>query len=194
MALLTPDEVALRLPKLGAASSDDTARLTAIIAAFGEAIARRCGYPPATVGASPTMESASYTRYLTGRGGRDLTLEPWPVTAIASITDDTTRDFTDASYLVAASDYTLVDGDRGLVVLKSTSTHGAWSCGVRRAIKAVFTAGFVTVPPALKELAIRACIAAWHRKPADDKYEDADFFPPAVEAGLGQFLLPGAVC
>ncbi|WP_230685362.1 hypothetical protein, partial [Streptococcus pneumoniae] len=87
------------------------------------------GYPPASASATPTMESTSYTLYLTGTGGRDLYLPIRPTTAVASVYDDPDLDFTSSTYLVSSSDYAIVwDPRRGSVLrLTSTATWGVWS-------------------------------------------------------------------
>lgn len=142
MALITPAEARYQIP--GLTGTAENALLTDLIAVAGAMMARWCGYPPATVGAAPTMESTAYTRYLDGPGGTDLHLDVSPVTAIASIYDSSDRRYA-AADLVASTDYTLTDPDHGLVALDYDATHGVWSTG-ERAIKATWTAGFSTVP------------------------------------------------
>lgn len=157
MALLTAAEAREHIPEL-AGTAEDTL-INAIVARVGVVLAAWCGYPEASAGGSPSMESASYTEIVDGPGGRELRLPVWPVTAIASIYDDPGWTWA-AADLVAAGDYGSApqDGRQGLVVLAETASHGSWSTG-RRAIKATFTAGFTTVPADVKlaaQLAVRA--------------------------------------
>jgi len=125
-----------------------------LIRRVDEAIASFCKYPKATSTAARTMESTSYTLYLEGPGGRELELPVWPVTTITTIEDDVTEDFDGATHLVASSDYAQ-RGEHGEIVrLTQTSTQGAWSCTTDPVIKVVVTAGYATVPEALKQAAI----------------------------------------
>lgn len=137
---------ALWLPSLSG-TGEDTA-LGTLLARVEARIARYLGYPPASGGGTPTIEDTTYTRYY----GRDdieeqhqvLRLDVLPVVSITSIHDDLDREYGDAD-LVAATDYSIADGDRGLVILDIDSSHGFWRSGFRN-IKAVYVAGFATVP------------------------------------------------
>lgn len=162
-------------------------------------LAERCGYP----GKSPSMESTAYTLYQDGPGGRDLVLEVWPVVSITSITDDTTGDFTDASYLVSSGDYTRLDDEHGLVRLLTTATHGAWST-TRGAIKAVYTAGYGTTPKKLKRLCALQVRHLYDCRLNQGKanvsvqghgetYLDPTALAPEVEQGIGKYILPRAM-
>ncbi len=148
MALITAAEARELLPGLTGTAED--ALLGTLISAAGAAIARYLGYPVALSG-EVTAESASYTLYLDGPGGRDLVVPVWPLTAVASIYDDPDLDF-EAATLVASAGYAVVEGQRGLVRLKSTSAHGAWST-TPGAIKVACTAGYATAPSWLKQAA-----------------------------------------
>lgn len=192
--LVTAAEARLQIPLLS--GSDEDTKLETLITRAGTAFARYCGYP----GNNPSMESGSYTRYLDGLGGRDLVLDVWPVTAIASIVDDLTLDFTDSQYLVASTDYVLVEGGRGLVRLKTTSSHGAWS-NAKGTIKATFTAGFSTTPDDLKQLCIQSVKNWWEQRHTQGKtntaqgqvsvgFRDEEFLPLFVRKGLSGFRLP----
>jgi len=149
MALITTSEAKQQIPAL--TGTTDDALLTELILVAGGLIGTYLGYPPASAGGTPSAESVNYTRYQDGPGGRILTLEVLPVTAVSSIYDDTSWDYT-ATYLVASGDYAIVDGERGMVILTSTATHGSWTTG-KRAIKASYTAGFATVPDWLQHAA-----------------------------------------
>lgn len=202
MALITAAQARERIPSLEGSTSDTL--LDTMIAALGAAFARYCEYPAASVGGNPTMESASYTRYLDGSGTRELVLDVWPVTAITSIEDDPTEDFDGSTYLVTASDYGsgAREGNRGLVLLKATASHGVWNEG-RRNIKAAFTAGFSTVPNDLQEIAKMAARDAWEARNHQGKksqsqgdtsttWNDDDFLTAPVRRALAPFRLPRA--
>ena len=193
--LVSAAEARLAIPELSGTAEDTN--LETLITRVGEAFARHCGYP----GTSPTMESTSYTRDLDGPGGRDLVLDVWPVTAISSVYDDVTLDFTDSQYLVSSSDYVIVNGRT--LRLKSTSTHGAWSKGQGQ-IRVAFTAGYATVPGALKQLAIMAVKHWFDLRRTQGKsntsqggvsvgFRDEEFLPAMVRRGLSDFLLPRAI-
>lgn len=163
MALCTAAEV--RAYDSSLTSAEDS-RIDLVVAAVGAEFARFCNYPPASVGANPTLESASHTVY-TDRGASPILrlstsaimLPVAPVTAVTSVHDDSDRDY-DAGDLVASGDYDL-DGDTGLIVLRPTRSHGGWSSSYA-AIKVVCTAGFTTVPDDIKHAAIVQTMA-WYR-------------------------------
>lgn len=200
MALISATEARGHIPQLTGTAED--ALLELWIARVGAVFAAWCGYPPASAGAAPSMESASYTRYLDGPGGRDLVLDVWPVTAVASIYDDANWTWA-AADLVASADYAILDGSTGLVLLTETATHGEWSLS-RRAIKATFTAGYSTVPAALKMAAILAVRNAWNLRSEQGRsnvsgngvslgLRDEEILSPAVRQALWPFRLPRAL-
>ena len=198
MALITAPQAREKIPSLTGTGEDTL--LDTMIAAAGVAFARYCGYPAASVGGNPTMEAATYTRYLDGPGGRDLNLDVWPVNSVTSIEDDPTRDFDGSAYLVAPTDYTIRDGNRGLVVLKSTAAHGQWS-HIDGAIKVVYSGGFSAGPATLKELCKHAVRHAYDLRATQGKtnlsqggvnvgLRDEDYLPALVRQGLDNFRLP----
>ena len=210
MALITAPQAREKIPSLSGTGEDTL--LDTMIAAAGVAFARYCGYPAASVGGNPSMEAATYTRYMDGPRpsattpegraleARCLTLEVWPVNSITSIEDDPTWDFDGASYLVASTDYTLRDGNRGLVVLKSTAAHGQWS-SIDGAIKVVYSGGFSAGPATLKELCKHAVRHAYDLRATQGKtnlsqggvsigLRDEDYLPALVKQGLDNFRLP----
>lgn len=153
MALTSTANVAAMAPNLTASE----AVLSALITRAGVAIARHCGYPPASAGAAPTMESATYTLYsgyptLRRQDGRTLIVEPYPVTSITSIHDDPDEEY-GSSELVASSDYVQRGDHAEIIILKIDATHGGWSRGTR-AVKCVFVAGFTSIPGDLETAAI----------------------------------------
>jgi len=170
MALITTSEAKQQIPAL-AGTTDDTL-LTELISVAGGLIGTYLGYPPASAGGTPSAESANYTRYQDGPGGRILTLEVAPVSAVSSIYDDLNWDYS-ATYLVASSDYSIVDGDAGLIVLSSTATHGSWTTG-NRAIKATYTAGYTTVPDWLQHAARIMVRALYDLRNAQGKENKAE--------------------
>ena len=198
MALITAAQARLVLTALTGTVEDTN--LDTLIAAIGAAFARWCGYPPSSAGGNPTLESATYTRYLTGRGGRDLALDVWPVTSITSIQDDSTLDFDGSTYLVGATDYAIQDGEHGVVRLTSAAAHGSWSTG-KGQIKAVFVAGFATVPNDLAfaaRLAVKNIYELRNRQgkssssmgETSESFRDEELLPTSVRALLGGYRLP----
>lgn len=204
MALMTASALRDAIPEL-TGTAEDT-RLETLIARIDATFATYCGYPAASATASPTLESASYTLYLTGNGGRELRLPIRPVTAITSIEEDEDLTFDGSSYLVASSDYTLVyDPARGQFVrLKYTATHSAWGT-TPLAIKAVVTAGYSTVPGNILEAARMAARDWWQRRSrsgltsrsggqgGSQSFRDEIIFTPEIEIMLAQFCLPQTV-
>lgn len=182
MALITTTEAKQQIPAL-TGTTDDTL-LTELISVAGGLIAKYLGYPSASVGGTPTAESASYTRYMDGPGGRILTLDVYPVTAVASIYDDLDWDYA-ADDLVASGDYSIIEGDKGMIMLSSTSAHGSWSVA-KRAIKASFTAGYATVPDWLQQAAritVRAMYDSRNSQGKENKSEggvNVSFVKPSV--------------
>ena len=199
MALITAAEARDVLPAITAEGT----LLDVLIGAVGAAFARHCGYPPASAGATPTMESASYTLDHDSIGGRDLSLRVYPATAITSVYDDPDLDFSDAIYLVPAADYALVR--QGSVLrLKSTATWGTWGRGEGR-IRVAFTAGYATVPADLKHLAKMAVKHWFDQRRQQNKasessdgvsitFNDAAFLPEWIAVPLfASFGLVGAL-
>ena len=153
MALTSAANVAAMAPNLTASESV----LSALIARAGVALARHCGYPPASVGAAPTMESATYTLFgdsyqVRRHSGRVLVVEPYPVIDVTSIHDDPDEVYGSAT-LVASSDYYKRGDHHEVIVLGLNAIHGGWST-TERAVKIVFVAGFSTVPSDLEAAAI----------------------------------------
>ena len=156
-----------------------------------------------------TMESTTYTiEHTWADPGRESQTryrpDPrvWPTTAVSAVYDDPEKDFTSATYLVAAADYAIVEQGRTLR-LTSTSTWGAWGEGVGR-IRVAFTAGFVTVPTMLKQLCAMTVKHLWMLRTLQGKASvgqqgnNVSYHPPAalpaeVEAMIGSFMLPSAV-
>lgn len=202
MALITAAEAKLAIALTG--TTEDT-KLETTITRVGRIFATHCGYPPASAGGNPTMETTSYVRYYdgptAGYDGRILRLDIWPVTAITSIYDDPLRDY-DSTTLLASTDYAIDDGDKGLVRLKNSAAHGYWQ-RAQRGIKVTFTAGFVTVPDALKQAAMMMTKHLWDLKGTQGKSSvpsgqsssqlRAETMPDVVSEILVGYRLPRAV-
>lgn len=201
MALVTAANVRSYVAPDLSGTAEDTF-IETLITGFEALAAAYCGYPPATAGATPTMEDTSYVRYYTGDGTRDLRLDLWPVVSIASIYDDPDLDFDDAADLVAAADYGsgAFAGSTGLVRLTSTATHGTWST-TPGAIKATYTAGFTT-PPSDLILACKIGVKkVWDMSREQGKlsqsagggsvsYRDEDLLPREAREVLKRLRLP----
>lgn len=192
MALITTAEAKTLIPTLN--GTDDDAWIATLITAVGQAFGRWCGYP----GNTPVMESTSYTRDYDGNGGRDLALDVWPVTAITSVYDDTTLDFTSSTYLLSASDYAIVNSRT--LRLKSTATHSAWSEGTGN-VRVAFTAGYSAIPDDVKRLAQMAVRHAYDLRQTQGKtsvsqgqgntsFADPSWLPAEVKQGLAGYRLP----
>lgn len=199
MALITAAEARALIPGL-TDSSEDTF-LDTLIARCGVAFARFCGYP----GASPSMEQVTYTRY-SGDGivhvvdGRELQLGVYPVITLTTIHDDTDEEY-DAASLIASSDYVQRGEYSERVLLKRTASH-SWSRG-DWAVRAIWDAGYATVPDDLKQLCAMG-VKNWYdlqeRQGAKSlkagdlaiSMTDEMFLPDIVKIGLaGGFQLPG---
>ncbi len=193
MALITAAEARQEIPELTGTAEDTL--IESLILQAGGMIARFCAYPPASAGAEPTMESTSYVRYYDGPGGRMLSLDVRPVTAVASIYDDVDLTW-GADTLIASSNYAIRDGTTGRVLLTAASGEG-FSTG-EHAIKATFIAGYTTVPDSLKRAARELVKALWTNRPTQrpDEREPGDrtALPRHVSNLLrsGGFVLPRA--
>lgn len=200
MALITTSEAKSMIPMLS--GSGDDSLISTLITVTDRMIAQHLGYPPATAGSASTAESTSYTLYLDGPGGRELTIPIWPVTSITSIYDSVDRRYA-AADLVASTDYTLVEGQNGLVELDWDAQHGTFS-EARRSIKVTFTAGWATVPEDIKHAAKLTVRHLWgHRQTAgktteginglNTSYVDPTSLPKEAKDILAPYRLPGTV-
>lgn len=166
MALITAAQARLALPALTGTTEDTN--LETVIGRAGAILAAWCGYPSATAGAAPTMETTSYILY-NGLGGlvhrldsRHLRVDVWPVTAITSIYDDTTEAYGTA---VTSTNYTLIKGDEGLIALTLASGLSWNDAGAYyRNLKVTVTAGWATVPPHLAQAAMMLTKHLWENR------------------------------
>lgn len=197
MAIITAAEARSLIPGLSGTGED--AALVVLASQVDAFIADYVGMPLPATGHPKTMESASYTLYREGLGGRFLWLPVTPVTAVTSIHDDTGLTYGSDS-LVDSGDYTL-HGTEGLVLLTEASTHGSWSVRVPRAIKVSFTAGFAATPAPLKRAAERLVQHWWSarysgtresvsRGGASARMLDADM-PADVQSLLAPYMVSG---
>lgn len=157
MAVITQAEARLALPGLSA----DDSNVATLISRADAILAAWCGFPTPTEATRPTFDTTSYTRYLPGPGGRELHLPVWPIVSITSIEDDTTEAFDGSTYLVSSNDYSARRG--GVVLLKPTATHGAWSLSDEPVIKAVWTAGWTaaSAPEPVKQAMVEYVGLLW---------------------------------
>lgn len=138
MPLLTLAEAKEYLTEVSAGSSAQDARITALVLAADDLLARTLGYPENDAD-TRSIDSATYTEFLDGPSETDkrsLLLAVSPVTSITSIHDSPTWAY-DAGDLVAATDYLRVRD--GWVHLTPTGTH-AWSKQLR-VIQVIYVAG-----------------------------------------------------
>lgn len=195
MALITAAQARAYLPDLTGTGEDSA--LDVVIARAGEILARWCGVPPATAGATPTLESASYTRYYDPSRAVHagaLRLGIYPVTAVASVYDDPDESY-GSSTEVTTDDYRLV-GDIGTIRLKPTGSH-AWSTTGARAIKVAFTAGYSSTPPQLAHACALLVRDLWAGRHTPQPVGRADTMrvglTAEVAATAGPYRLPSAL-
>lgn len=157
MALITAAQARLYVQISGTGEDTD---LETLIGRVGKVIAGYLGYPPPSVGASPTLESTTHTLYLTGDGGRDLPLGLYPVTAITSVQDDPTRQHDGSSYLISSSNYAIQEGR----ALRLTHSSGLTWSSTRGGIKVVCTAGYTSIPEVIQEVCCEEVALRWRRR------------------------------
>ena len=169
MALISAAEARVYLPGLSGTGADT--QLATLITRADQAMAAWCGFEAATAGGAPTLEDVTFTEFYPGPGGRLLQLRHWPIVSITSIEDDPTEAFDGSTYLVASTDYdgplTVQRKNRGQVWLETTATHGAWSNTKESGtepVKAVYVAGWATVPEVLKQAAVLQVVHWWHQR------------------------------
>ena len=147
MALITAAEARAYLPGLTGTTEDTS--LAVFITRASSLIAEYLGWPPATSGADPTIEDATYTLY-SGRGravvgvvdSSVLRLPVRPLVSVTSVYDDPDRVY-GSGQLIASADYD-VEKEDGEIILLPTAGH-SWSTGMA-AIRVICVAGYETVP------------------------------------------------
>lgn len=152
MALITAVEARLYLRGISGTSLD-AGVIDTLIARVAPQLARHCGFPPASVGAAPSLESTTYTVYLDGPDiddNRILRIGVWPVTAITSVHDDASREYGSDDLLTEGTDFDLFDDD-GLLIIRTDAVNiGHWT-KAKRAQKVVMTAGYLTINEDIKD-------------------------------------------
>jgi len=191
MALVTAAEARLAIPAL--TSTGEDSNLDRLIDRAGAFIAAWCGYQPASVGGSATLEDVAYTLYLDGPGSLELVLPVGPLVSVASVYSDPLREY-GSDTLVDSGDYT-IDGYRSLVILNESSTQGCWDTGYR-AIKITATAGFATIPHDIKQATVQL-VAHWWRlrrqagkKSINQEGGTATLIPETMPSQVAQLLGP----
>lgn len=105
----------------------------------------------------------TYTEFYDGQSNqRRLCLRNYPIISITSIHDDTNRDF-DSGTLISADDYTFETGSdsNGIVHFHAASLGR----GIRN-VKAVYRAGYATIPTPLTMAANMIVAAIYNRRKA----------------------------
>lgn len=91
----------------------------------------------------------SHTEYYDGRKNDRILLSNWPVTAVSELWDDSSGEFTDLANKFDVAEFR-IDGDganaSGVVLLSGLKFGGG-----ARSIKAVYTAGYASVPYIVQE-------------------------------------------
>lgn len=93
------------------------------------------------------FDSASYTHYLDAPGTDRIFPAQYPVTAISSIYQDSSRGW-DATSLIDSADYFIDSDERGIILKSGTFIESP------KAIKITYTAGYTTIPSDLKMICI----------------------------------------
>lgn len=155
MALATASQMKSYLRVLTGTTEDTL--LDTFVTRFDAIAAAWCGFPNETGAA--TFEDGTYTHYFDGDGTDRLQLRIAPAVSITTVHVDVDRAY-GASTLVDSGDYELFGSD-GLLLLKTTSSQGAFSKGYR-SVKVVYVAGYATIPDDI----IHACgmqVSHWYR-------------------------------
>ena len=99
------------------------------------------------------FNSATYTQYYNGEGGRHLYLDQYPITSIANIWSDASWVWGSGT-LVSGTKYRIVQNGQG-VVFYDTITKGEQN------IKITYTAGYTAIPADLQEACNEETADAW---------------------------------
>lgn len=189
MAVLTASELKTSWLQGLAGVGEDT-YLGLVIARAEGAVARYIGFP-SVAGAVPSLASGSYTRYGPEADsgirveGRNLYLEPRPVSACTQVWDDVNEEW-DSTTLVATTDYTVYPWG---LRLHPDSAHGYWSTEPH-AIKVTFTAGWTLYPVDLVQAVGSLCR---HWVQLRDRQGYSALPTQAGNAGLRDETLPDLV-
>ncbi len=149
MALVSASTLREYLPEIAGNTAID-GELNNLIARVEKLIANFLGFPFNESLLSPTLESATYTFFVDAPTFNDvytLQLPIAPVTAVASVHADSTREY-DSSTLINSSTYS-IDQKYGRIILSPKTATTLFASGYR-ANKVICTAGFATAPADLE--------------------------------------------
>lgn len=130
----------------GTGSDTFLTNLIARASAFIKTVTRRC------------LNATSLTEYHDGAGHDTIRLRDWPVVSVASIHESADQVW-DGTTLVASTDY-IVDSRLGRIIKKSGVRFDRHPLSVR----AVYTAGYATIPADLEMACLELCVAKWRRR------------------------------
>lgn len=139
---------------LGASDTTDDAFLTNLIARVSEFIKRAT---------RRALTQTTLTEYHNGRGLETLLLRDWPVISMTSIHEsvDLPRVY-DSTTLVSSSGY-VVDSELGIIQRPFNPWYRAF-----QSIKAIYVAGYASVPLDLEQLAIDLVVAKYRKRALGD--------------------------
>ena len=108
-------------------------------------------------------------------GSALLLLKSWPVTAIASITENGTL-------LVYGTDYIWYEDGRVIRIAGDTNVLSLWSAGMQNVV-VTYTAGYATVPHAIRDVCARAAARAFEKGAAFASAKD----PGVSKESIGDY-------
>ncbi len=132
---------------LGISGSTYDGVLGTLIDAASEAIENYC---------RRRFSETEHTEYHDGWGSTQIVLDHHPIASVSALYDDLNRDF-DSETLIESDDYAFYPEEGILELLQ-----GIFQTGVRN-IKAVYTAGYATVPTDVAQAA-RILVASWFNR------------------------------
>lgn len=112
------------------------------------------------------LKSRVNTEYYDGDGTGTLQLKQYPVTTLTSLYDDPARAFGAGTAINVTNDV-ILNGDTGTITLFNAAV--AFNVGTMN-VKAVYTAGYVTVPESLKEAVLLYIGSAYRREYVDQRF------------------------
>lgn len=198
LALITPAQFRTRFPQLSGTGEDTP--LTEICADADALMAAWCGFRPYN-GTARSMASQSYSLKYSRPAAFDpraLCLCTHPVTAVSSVTVDTTGAFAgDETTLVEDTDFVL-DEEEGILL---RIDGDVWPVAIK-GILVEFTAGYATTPAGLLAIAAAEVRHLWNLRNTQgetaytmgpDSATLADF-DALIPAAVQQALAPYRVC
>lgn len=148
MALATLTQCKTAIGNLDTSSTSEDTFLQQLLDTVSAMIARHLGYPPASAGATPTIEDTTYTHYsrtgelMVSEDGGTIYFPVRPVVSVTNVYDDVNLDWATAE---TSTDY-ILDGVVGRLIIKPAGTWGTATIGDNMAVKCTYVAGFETVP------------------------------------------------